>query len=519
MTGLSEKGRLIIKPFLVIAISFIVVYTFLHWLLFIKAGLSLKDEVVRFWLPLGLPLVPVMIWLRPRIKLLKFKNENGSFLYQLLAAIAIGIPAIIAQEYVVTATGKLTALENISQFDKSAHTKYYTLAHYYIDKQRVVVRNTASITGKHNDNYNMLIYIALPVCTSIEDTAQSSCNYWLGKKYKKTISNNLSDQQKDQQYSNFAEEKQKEFDETSFDGFTYLEVMGNNDDHDELKIGITGSELGQSGHPIIFEANTTPFKERNGNKLAWIFASFGIGLLVFFMLLLLPPFDKSKLQQFKTGRIKNDNDLKEMLGILVPKEGFYITPILIDLNLLVFIAFVVAGSGFVSFRTADLLDWGANYRPFTTNGQWWRLLTSIFLHGGLMHLVANIVGLLFVGIFLEPLLGKKRYLFIYLATGILGSLASIWWFDATVSVGASGAIFGLYGFFIAALLLKVFPPDFGKAFFPATLVFVGFNLVMGLRGGIDNAAHIGGLLSGFVIGLIMSPLLKRENADPEKMKN
>jgi rhomboid protease GluP len=77
-------------------------------------------------------------------------------------------------------------------------------------------------------------------------------------------------------------------------------------------------------------------------------------------------------------------------------------------------------------------------------------------------------------------------------------------------VGASGAIFGLYGFFLACLLLKVFPPDFGKAFLTSTLIFVGFNLLMGFTGGIDNAAHIGGLLSGFIIGLIMSGQLKRQ---------
>lgn len=137
-------------------------------------------------------------------------------------------------------------------------------------------------------------------------------------------------------------------------------------------------------------------------------------------------------------------------------------------------------------------------------------MTNTFMHGGLMHILANMYGLLFVGIFLEPLLGKTKYLLIYLTTGILASGASIWWYDATVSVGASGAIFGLYGFFLATLLLKVFPPDFGKAFLTSTLVFVGFNLLMGFTGGIDNAAHIGGLVSGFVIGLIMSRQLKQQ---------
>ena len=173
---------------------------------------------------------------------------------------------------------------------------------------------------------------------------------------------------------------------------------------------------------------------------------------------------------------------------------------------------VIAGLGFISFKASDLLRWGANYKPSTTNGEWWRLLTNTFLHGGLMHLLANMYGLLFVGIFLEPRLGKIKYAIVYLTTGIIASAASLWWHDATVSVGASGAIFGLYGLFLALLLTKVYPKDFSKAFLISTLVFVGYNLLMGLTGGIDNAAHLGGLLSGFIIGLLLYPQL-RQDAD------
>ncbi|WP_431215098.1 rhomboid family intramembrane serine protease [Puia sp. P3] len=132
-----------------------------------------------------------------------------------------------------------------------------------------------------------------------------------------------------------------------------------------------------------------------------------------------------------------------------------------------------------------------------------------------MHLLANMYGLLFVGIFLEPRLGKIRFAMVYLITGILASIASLWWHAATVSVGASGAIFGLYGAFLALLLMKVFPKDFSKVFLGSTLIFVGFNLVMGFTGSIDNAAHLGGLVSGFVIGLILSPGSKFRTESPK----
>ncbi len=510
MKGLADKLRLIYKPFVLIAIGFILTYTLLHWLLFIKTGVPLKEDIVKFWLPFGLPWIPILIWLRPRIKLLNFKNDNASFGYQFLASIAIAIPTIIAQEYLVTATGKLTQLDNISQITKSQQTKYYSLKNYYIDKQHIAVQNTASVTGKHNENFNMLIYVAMPILENNADTLKTEQKYWLGKEYNERISNRLSNQEKDDKYKVFAEKCQKEFEETDFSKFTYLEVIGNTDDHDEYNNALKKINQNTSADNMVFEAKTEPFEARNGKKLTWIFGSLGIGLFAFFILLLFPKFQESKLEKFKSGKIEKDTDFKEMLEFFIPKKGFIVTPIIIDLNLLIYIAMVISGFGLVSFKGSDLLNWGANFRPLTTDGQWWRLLTSTFLHGGLMHILANMYGLIFVGIFLEPLLGAKKYTFVYLLTGILASVASIWWYDATISVGASGAIFGLYGFFLACLLLKVFPPGFGKAFLASTLVFVGFNLLMGFTGGIDNAAHIGGLLSGFILGLIMSRQLKQQ---------
>lgn len=102
-------------------------------------------------------------------------------------------------------------------------------------------------------------------------------------------------------------------------------------------------------------------------------------------------------------------------------------------------------------------------------------------------------------------------------TGVLASAASVWWYKANVSVGASGAIFGLYGLFLALMVTKIFHPEFSKVFLSSTLIFVGFNLLMGFTGGIDNAAHIGGLVSGFLIGLILYPSLKRQIQEREEM--
>ncbi len=508
MTGLSDKLKLIYKPLVIIAICFVIAYTFLHWALFIKAEISLKEDIIKFWLPIGLSAIPTFFWLRPTIKLLHFENENTSFLYQFLASLAIAAPTIVAQEYLVTATGKLSQLENVSFIEKAEKTKYYTLKNYYIDKQRIAIQSTATVSGRYDTDLNMLIYIAMPIFESPADSTKKVCKYWLGKKYTEQISNSLSDEEKEAKYRLFALQTEKEFGGTYFGNLQYLEVMANSDDRDEFNTAIEKSEQVKGNQQVIFTAQTEPFENRNGMKLAWVFGALAIGLFVYFIFLLFAKFDEEKLADFKQGYIEKDNDLKEIFDFLTPREDFFITPILVNINLLVFFAMMIAGFGFMSFKAEYLLNWGANYKPSTTDGQWWRLLTNIFMHGGLIHVVANMSGLLFIGIILEPLLGKTKYLLLYLATGIVASLASIWWYDATVSVGASGAIFGLYGFFLALLLLKVFPPEFGYTFLTSTLIFIGFNLLMGLMGSIDNAAHIGGLISGFIFGLMMAKQFK-----------
>ena len=108
-------------------------------------------------------------------------------------------------------------------------------------------------------------------------------------------------------------------------------------------------------------------------------------------------------------------------------------------------------------------------------------------------------------------MGRVRFALIYLVTGIVASGASIWWHPATVSIGASGAIFGLDGLLLALLLLKAFSKELGKPLLISTAVFVGYNLLMGLTGGVDNAAHIGGLISGFLIGCLLAPGLRRRS--------
>jgi rhomboid protease GluP len=219
-----------------------------------------------------------------------------------------------------------------------------------------------------------------------------------------------------------------------------------------------------------------------------------------------PTEEEDLIKQIDDTKIRG---IKGFLSIFKPVEGFFVTPILLNLNVLVFILMAVSGVGIMFPETEGLINWGANFRALTIGGEWWRLLTCCFIHIGIIHLIMNMYALMYIGVLLEPYLGKSRFLAAYLLTGIAASVTSITWHPNTVSAGASGAIFGMYGVFLAMLTTNVIEKNARKTLLTSIGVFVAYNLAYGMKGGIDNAAHIGGLVSGMVIGYAFIPGLKK----------
>ncbi len=208
------------------------------------------------------------------------------------------------------------------------------------------------------------------------------------------------------------------------------------------------------------------------------------------------------------ANFETTNKSKGIFSLFIPVEGYFITPIIININILVFIIMVMSGVNIMQPNTRSLLNWGANFRPYTLDGQPWRLFTNYFLHIGIAHLLFNMYALLYIGILLEPRLGSKRFGIAYMVTGLLASITSLYWHPFTVSAGASGAIFGMYGVFLAMLTTKLIDKSLRKPLLTSIAIFVGYNLLSGMAGGIDNAAHIGGLVSGILIGYSMYPGLE-----------
>ncbi|WP_080059417.1 rhomboid family intramembrane serine protease [Spirosoma aerolatum] len=188
------------------------------------------------------------------------------------------------------------------------------------------------------------------------------------------------------------------------------------------------------------------------------------------------------------------------LDLLKPAPGYTVTPILIWLNVGIFLLMAVTGVNILRPAGDALIRWGANYTPLTLDDQPWRLLSSCFLHIGIIHLLFNMYALTQIGFVIEGILGSRKFIIVYLMAGLLGSAVSLWWHDVVLGAGASGAIFGLYGVFFALLTTDWLEAETRRSLLRSVLVFMGYNLLFGLQSGIDNAAHIGGLVAGVLFG-------------------
>lgn len=187
-----------------------------------------------------------------------------------------------------------------------------------------------------------------------------------------------------------------------------------------------------------------------------------------------------------------------------------VTNLIVATNVAVFVLMGLAGAGWID--TADMMPYvryGANRADVTTDGEWWRLVTSLFLHYGVLHLVLNMWALLQAGHLVERLFGRALYALAYFGSGIAGSLATLLWHrkDLVWSAGASGAVFGVYGAMLGYMLREkhALPKSVFQPLLKSTLAFAGYNLLWGLiRPGIDNSAHLGGLAGGIGLGWLLA---------------
>jgi rhomboid protease GluP len=197
----------------------------------------------------------------------------------------------------------------------------------------------------------------------------------------------------------------------------------------------------------------------------------------------------------------------------------FVAPAVITLNVLVFVGMLFWANALSDPQT--LILWGGNFGPRTTNVEWGRMFDSMFIHVGPLHLLATIAGLVQAGLLVERLAGHLTFSVVYLMSGFFASVISLRLYPLDVSVGASGAIFGLYGFLVAMLIRGrrrpaglAIPARTLKTLAPAAALFAVYNV---FGGELQLTAELAGLTIGVVSGLVLSQEIAERKPAPRRV--
>lgn len=498
MSNLQPKFLRLFLPVAALAVGLAALYSAANWLFVVDGGpVPLDEDLASIWIPFVVAFVLVLAVVHPRLKLLALTEKYGApFLFDLLATAVIAVPAILVQLHIGATAGAFAPVENAARVAVEPQVRFFTLHTACFDRSRAVADIVIADDDDRGDVLSVTFYVAIPAC---KDPTFAAANVWLGYTFRETVSNRQSDAAKNAAIKAFAERTDATLNNENFARYRYFERAGSNGTHRALTKVLRKNKVG--GNPVVLIPHAEAFADRGGKYLFWAAISFGAGLLVWQIAVLIPPLRREE-DQPEIEEEPHQQDGPGFRDILIPRRDNYGLAVLLDINILVYLAMVLAGLGVMNFATDDLLAWGASYRPAIHGLGVLRLISSQFVHGGFLHVANNMQGLLFAAICLSPVMRNSRLILCYLLCGLGGSIASVW-HSVTVSVGASGAIFGLYGILLVLYALKdVRIREMGTALWSSAAIFAGLNLVFGfVSPSTDNAAHIGGLLTGLALGL------------------
>lgn|GEM_PF-1492088 len=505
MKDLQLKFRKIYLPLFLTQVSSIVIYSVFHWLIL---GLQLKDSLLNIFLPLIVSGLATWFYLRKRLKLLKIINEKNIDFFSFLSWLAIAVPLIISQIYIENKNANLTEIRNISDIDFNKTTELYSIQNALVNKENYKMWVERSFKGKYQEKIVIRCYY---MCPLIDDLSQhlnlKESRIWIGVSFSEDFSNRVFENKEKQNkaINNFISSTPELYKNHKFQT-NYLKNLIRDDDFNSyfylLKRQLP--EIKKNDVLILKEPSATAKSKASANS-KWFFRIFMGGNLIWLILIVFSGVDKKELTKFNKKQ-KKAFSWKSSVQDYIWIKAFWGTSILIAINLFLFVFMYLADINFNN--SYDLLRWGAISDKSLINEEWWRLFTSIFLHGGFVHLIYNMVILVFLGCLIESILGTKKFLILYLLCGISASLITLLFKSNYVEAGASGAIFGLCGIYFGLTLIRYIEKNFLLVLIS---IFVILNILFSLRSGISMSSHLGGLISGVVITLIYFPLEKQFN--------
>lgn len=494
-------------PFVCLSLCFTAIYAFIYWLAVINLDLFRPDGLVAHLIvPIAISFLIVFFYYKHRLRLLNL-NERAFSSYTMLVGILLAMPLFKGLPYLENAQGELVRVAKPSQINHNRQALFYSVqqgitfnerAGLFVDRQHVSRSTDIVVT----------CYFASPLLDVRSDGRYviNEQNTWIGVKYSEIFSHGMFDNDVNRSMSSFIKDCTQKYINYKYD-LHYLRNLKYDDERREYYRAIVKADKGAGNRKlVILTQEEGSYEARAGYDGYWFWGILISVNIIWLFFVLLPGLNETELNKSAAVRMRDKRRQKEQLmaflDIFIPKKGMIATPILVDLNILFFLVMILAGVDWLYPIDAELVHWGANVGSLTTNGEWHRLLTSLFINSGAVHLAVNMFALLFVGSFLEPYIGSKTFAVTYLLTGIIAGFCCTLLRNATIVLGVSSAIFGMYGVLLSLKFLDRLKNNMPLAFKVSIVLFVALSLFEShVYGYVNNAVNIIALFSGFFIGV------------------
>lgn len=333
------KLKIVLLPFFIITILSSLFWVFIYWLLIIKAELNIKDTIVEFFIPITIPTIPLFIWLKPAINKLKFKNDRIPDIYLFVCWVTMFLSLMFSIKLMKTVISTITKVENISELNNHDKSAYYYISEYELSNNLLEKSYSSYTSGQYNQHLNINLFFTVPIVNKNEKLIEPK-NYkvWMCQKFKTKESNRNSNQEINRIFRLF--QKNTDIQYSNQKKPKYFKRLYYSEQKIQALKAIEKIQPGFNQDKIII---LSPLWENPKKSLKKDFLQaitvLSVGIVFFLLILIAPKLKKSRNKA--SSKIK-DTDLSELLSLIIPKKGTkVITPILLWINIIVFIVTVL----------------------------------------------------------------------------------------------------------------------------------------------------------------------------------
>jgi len=535
--------RWVVLPFVVRSLVLVGGYAALRLILDVRmnAAGGITREMWELWMPIALAAIFCLLVMRVRFGLLRparkdIGRENRFEALYWIAGIALTVSMFASQKYIASQTRDLVQVDSLSAVgDPRAGDCFRIGSNYIIDTERAgFLSESRGVPKRHGmDELDLIIYAALPMRESDADLIRmvptgepdiyevlgiTPAKYWFVKEYEQRVERPTG-ANIEAAHNRLADRVIEDLSSGALRRFDHLSVAPRTEHTRSMLAAVENSTMRATSDPVILLPETKPFARSDdglwGALIAWGVAVLTVGVFALFY-----PLSETRLAEMhaRAARSLRERFNLGRLALAVKKGSGVATWALVGLNVLYFLVVVAAGISPISPSPDELFLMGGATTDAILGGETWRILTSMFLHSGVFHLMYNMLTLFMIGMMVEPTFRSAKYTVVYVGSGVGAALLSMALLNpVAVHVGASGAIFGIMG-----AMWRVWArnrkkhKDYPLLFF----CFGGISLVLGLFiPSVNNWAHIGGLATGFVLGMLLyvPPKKRRKPSLPKKV--